>query len=71
MFEQSEFMNFSFENNINKIIFHQQNGFLLIRFLCPLKENEYNIFNTQLYAQNTFLFQGKLYLAATRLQKDS
>ena len=41
MSEQSEFMNFSFENKINKTIFHQQGNFLLIRFLCLYKENEY------------------------------
>ena len=28
MSERSEFMNFSFENKINKIIFHQQGSFL-------------------------------------------
>ena len=30
MFERSEFMNFSFENKINKIIFHQQGSFLFV-----------------------------------------
>ena len=30
MFEQSEFMNFGFENKINKIIFHQQGSFLFV-----------------------------------------
>ena len=30
MSERSEFMNFSFENKINKIIFHQQDGFLFV-----------------------------------------
>ena len=28
------------QNKINKIIFHQQSGFLLVRFLWPYKENE-------------------------------
>jgi hypothetical protein len=31
-------MNFSFENKINKTIFHQQGCFLLITFLCQHKE---------------------------------
>ena len=30
MFERSEFMNFGFENKINKIIFHQQGSFLFV-----------------------------------------
>ena len=41
LFEQSEFVNFSFENNINRTLFYQQGSFLLVRFLWLPKENEH------------------------------
>ena len=67
MSERSEFMNFSFENKINKIIFQQQDNFLLVRFLCLHKENEQTIYQ-EVFMSKNFLKNLKSFLSVFEVE---